>query len=209
MEVFVMKKLFIGALIALSTISFVACGNTTQTNNSANTNDTVVTEAAQEDNSKAEEEAEAKEKAEKEAKEKAEAEAEAKEKAEKEAKEKAEAEAEAKEEEERFNNAVTAIEATCIENGFTYTDVTGDYSNKIIFVNVGMDNVAQAMLVAKDTGMYMDEYYNMEDSVASMCKTMHETFGYHVQVNIVNDINPDNALLSILDGSVIYSYMYE
>ena len=191
-----MKKLFIGALIALSTVSFVACGNTTQSNNSANTNDTVTTEAAQEDNSKVEEEAEAKEKAE----------------AEKKAKEeeaRLKAEAEAKEEEEKFNNAVTAIEATCIENGFTYTDVTGDYSNKIIFVNVGMDNVAQAMLVAKNTGMYMDEYYNMEDSVASMCKTMHETFGYHVQVNIVNDINPDNALLSILDGSVIYSYMYE
>ena len=185
-----MKKLFIGALIALSTISFVACGNTTQTNNSANTNDTVTTEAAQEDNSKVEEEAEAKEKAEAE-------------------EARLKAEAEAKEEEERFNNAVTTIEATCIENGFTYTDVTGDYSNKIIFVNVGMDDVAQAMLVAKNTGMYMDEYYNMEDSVASMCKTMHETFGYHVQVNIVNDINPDNALLSILDGSVIYSCMYE
>ena len=191
-----MKKLFIGALIALSTVSFVACGNTTQSNNSANTNDTVTTEAAQEDNSKVEEEAEAKEKAE----------------AEKKAKEeeaRLKAEAEAKEEEEKFNNAVTAIEATCIENGFTYTDVTGDYSNKIIFVNVGMDNVAQAMLVAKNTGMYMDEYYTMEDSVASMCKTMHETFGYHVQVNIVNDINPDNALLSVLDGSVIYSCMYE
>ena len=199
-----MKKLFIGALIALSTISFVACGNTTQTNNSANTNDTVTTEAAQEDNSKVEEEAEAKEKAEKEAKEKAEAEKKAKEE-----EARLKAEAEAKEEEERFNNAVTAIEAACIENGFTYTDVTGDYSNKIIFVNVGMDNVAQAMLVAKNTGMYMDEYYTMEDSVASMCKTMHETFGYHVQVNIVNDINPDNALLSVLDGSVIYSYMYE
>ena len=206
-----MKKLFIGALIALSTISFVACGNTTQANNSANTNDTVATEAAQEDNSKAEEEAEAKEKAEKEAKEKAEAEKKAKKEEEAKAEEEArlKAEAEAKEEEERFNNAVTAIEATCIENGFTYTDVTGDYSNKIIFVNVGMDDVAQAMMVAKNTGMYMDEYYNMEDSVTSMCKTMHETFGYHVQVNIVNDINPDNALLSILDGSVIYSYMYE
>ena len=207
-----MKKLFIGALIALSTVSFVACGNNTQSSNSANTNDTVTTEAAQEDNSKIEEEAEAKEKAEKEAKEKAEKEAKEKAEAEKKAKEEEEArlkaEAEAKEE-ERFNNAVTTIEATCIENGFTYTDVTGDYSNKIIFVNVGMDDVAQAMMVAKNTGMYMDEYYTMEDSVASMCKTMHETFGYHVQVNIVNDINPDNALLSILDGSVIYSYMYE
>ena len=190
-----MKKLFIGALIALSTISFVACGNTTQANNSANTNDTVTTETAQEDNSKVEEEAEAKEKAEKETKEKSEAEKKAKE--------------EAKEEEDRFNNAVTAIETTCIENGFTYTDVTGDYSNKIIFVNVGMDGVTQDMLVSKNTGMYMDEYYSMEDSVASMCKTMHETFGYHVQVNIVNDVNPDNVLLSVLDGSVIYSFMYE
>ena len=200
-----MKKLFIGALIALSTISFVACGNTTQTNNSANTNDTVTTEAAQEDNSKVEEEAEAKEKAEKEAKEKAEAEKKAKEEEEARLK----AEEEAKEEEDRFNNAVAAIETTCIENGFTYTDVTGDYSNKIIFVNVGMDGVTQDMLVSKNTGMYMDEYYSMEDSVASMCKTMHETFGYHVQVNIVNDVNPDNVLLSVLDGSVIYSFMFE
>ena len=49
-----MKKLFIGALIALSTISFVACGNTTHTNNSANTNDTVTTEAAQEEEEKEE-----------------------------------------------------------------------------------------------------------------------------------------------------------
>ena len=200
-----MKKLFIGALIALTTISFVACGNDTQTNNSANTNDTVTTEAAQEDNSKVEEEAEAKEKAEKETKEKAEAEKKAKEEEEARLK----AEEEAKEEEDRFNNAVAAIETTCIENGFTYTDVTGDYSNKIIFVNVGMDGVTQDMLVSKNTGMYMDEYYSMEDSVASMCKTMHETFGYHVQVNIVNDVNPDNVLLSVLDGSVIYSFMFE
>ena len=200
-----MKKLFIGALIALSTVSFVACGNTTQANNSANTNDTVTTEAAQEDNSKVEEEAEAKEKAEKETKEKAEAEKKAKEEEEARLK----AEEEAKEEEDRFNNAVAAIETTCIENGFTYTDVTGDYSNKIIFVNVGMDGVTQDMLVSKNTGMYMDEYYSMEDSVASMCKTMHETFGYHVQVNIVNDVNPDNVLLSVLDGSVIYSFMFE
>ena len=195
-----MKKLFIGALIALSTISFVACGNTTQANNSANTNDTVTTEVAQEDNSKVEEEAEAKEKAEKETKEKAEAEKKAKEE---------EARVKAEEEEDRFNNAVATIETTCIENGFTYTDVTGDYSNKIIFVNVGMDGVTQDMLVSKNTGMYMDEYYSMEDSVASMCKTMHETFGYHVQVNIVNDVNPDNVLLSVLDGSVIYSFMFE
>ena len=200
-----MKKLFIGALIALSTISFVACGNTTQSSNSANTNDTVTTEVAQEDNSKVEEEAEAKEKAEKETKEKAEAEKKAKEEEEARLK----AEEEAKEEEDRFNNAVAAIETTCIENGFTYTDVTGDYSNKIIFVNVGMDGVTQDMLVSKNTGMYMDEYYSMEDSVASMCKTMHETFGYHVQVNIVNDVNPDNVLLSVLDGSVIYSFMFE
>ena len=49
-----MKKLFIGALIALSTISFVACGSTAQTNNSANTNDTVTTEAAQEEEEKEE-----------------------------------------------------------------------------------------------------------------------------------------------------------
>ena len=199
-----MKKLFIGALIALSTISFVACGNTAQTNNSANTNDTVTTEVAQEDNNKVEEEAEAKEKAEKETKEKAEAEKKAKEE-----EARLKAEEEAKEEEDMFNNAVAAIETTCIENGFTYTDVTGDYSNKIIFVNVGMDGVTQDMLVSKNTGMYMDEYYSMEDSVASMCKTMHETFGYHVQVNIVNDVNPDNVLLSVLDGSVIYSFMFE
>ena len=44
-----MKKLFIGALIALSTVSFVACGNTAQTNNSVNTNDTITAEAAQEE----------------------------------------------------------------------------------------------------------------------------------------------------------------
>ena len=47
-----MKKLFIGALIALSTISFVACGNTTQASNSANTNDAVTTETAQEEEEK-------------------------------------------------------------------------------------------------------------------------------------------------------------
>lgn len=194
-----MKKLFIGALIALSAISFVACGNNTQANNSANTNDTVTTEAVQEDNSKAEEEAEAKAKAEKEAKEKAE----------KEAKAKAEAEKKAKEEEDAFNATIIYIEKTCQDNGFQYTDVTGDYSTKTIFVNVGNDGVAQAMVVAKNTGMYMDEYYYMEDSVVGMCKAMHNSCGYHVQVNLINDANPDNAMLSVLDGSVIYSYMNE
>ena len=178
-----MKKLFIGALIALTTISFVACGNDTQTNNSANTNDTVTTEVAQEDNSKAEEEAKAKEKA--------------------------EAEKKAKEEEDKFNNAVTAIEIILNDSDFQYTDVTTDYSNKIIFVNVGMDGVAQDMVLVKATGINMDAYYSMEDSLASMCKTMQDSCGYHVQVNLINDANPDNVMLSVLDGSVIYSYMNE
>ena len=194
-----MKKLFIGALVALTTISFVACGNDTQTNNSANTNDTVTTEVAQEDNSKAEEEAEAKAKAEKEIKEKAE----------KEAKEKAEDEKKAKEEEDKFNNAVTTVEIILNDSDFQYTDVTADYSDKIIFVNVGMDGVAQDMVLVKATGKNMDAYYYMEDSLASMCKTMHDSCGYHVQVNLINDVNPDNVMLSVLDGSVIYSYMNE
>lgn len=185
-----MKKLFIGALIALSAISFVACG-TTQANNSANTNDTVTTEAVQEDNSKAEEEAEAKAKAEKEAK------------------EKAEAEKKAKEEEDKFNATIIFIEKTCQDNGFTYTDVTGDYSTKTIFVNVGMDGVAQDMVLVKTTGINMDAYYSMEDSLVYMCKSMHNSCGYHVQVNLINDVNPDNVMLSVLDGSVIYSYMNE
>ena len=194
-----MKKLFIGALVALTTISFVACGNDTQTNNSANTNDTVTTEVAQEDNSKAEEKAEAKAKAEKEIKEKAE----------KEAKEKAEDEKKAKEEEDKFNNAVTTVEIILNDSDFQYTDVTADYSDKIIFVNVGMDGVAQDMVLVKATGKNMDAYYYMEDSLASMCKTMHDSCGYHVQVNLINDVNPDNVMLSVLDGSVIYSYMNE
>ena len=191
MEVFVMKKLFIGALIALTTISFVACGNDTQTNNSANTNDTVTTEVTQEDNSKAEEEDEAKEKAEKEAK------------------EKAEAEKKAKEEEDAFNAAISLIEKTCQNNGFTYINVTGDYSTKTIQVNVGMDGVAQDMVLVKATGINMDAYYSLEDTVTNTCKTMHDTFGYHIAYNIVNDANTDNVLLSTLDGSVIYSYMNE
>ena len=195
-----MKKLFIGALIALTTISFVACGNDTQSsNNSANTNDTVTTEAVQEDNNKADEEAEAKAKAEKEAKEKAE----------KEAIEKAEAEKKAKEEEDKFNNAVTAVEIILNDSDFQYTDVNADYSNKIIFVNVGMDGVAQDMVLVKATGKNMDAYYSMEDSLAYMCKTMQDSCGYHVQVNLINDVNPDNVLVSVLDGSVIYSYMNE
>ena len=186
-----MKKLFIGALIALTTISFVACGNDTQTNNSANTNDTVTTEVAQEDNSKAEEEAEAKEKAEKEAK------------------EKAEAEKKAKEEEDAFNATINLIEKTCQNNGFTYINVTGDYSTKTIHVNVGMDGVAQDMVLVKATGINMDAYYSLEDTVINTCNTMHDTFGYHIAYNVVNDANPDNVMLSVLDGSVIYSYMNE
>ena len=191
-----MKKLFIGALIALTTISFVACGNDTQTNNSANTNDTVTTEVAQEDNSKAEEEAKAKEKAE----------------AEKKAKEeeaRLKAEAEAKEEEDAFNAAINLIEKTCQNNGFTYIKVTGDYSTKTIQVNVGMDGVAQDMLLVKATGINMDAYYSLEDTVINTCKTMHDTFGYHIVYNIVNDANTDNILVSVLDGSVIYSVMNE
>lgn len=45
-----MKKLFVGALIAISVVAFASCGNATQDNNSANTNGTVATEVAQEEN---------------------------------------------------------------------------------------------------------------------------------------------------------------
>lgn len=47
-----MKKLFISALIALSTVSFMACGNSAQANNSTNADDTITTEAAQEEEEK-------------------------------------------------------------------------------------------------------------------------------------------------------------
>ena len=72
-----------------------------------------------------------------------------------------------------------------------------------------MDGVAQDMVLVKATGKNMDAYYSMEDSLAYMCKTMHDSCGYHVQVNLIKDVNPDNVMLSVLDGSVIYSYMNE
>ena len=72
-----------------------------------------------------------------------------------------------------------------------------------------MDGVAQDMVLVKATGKNMDAYYYMEDSLANMCKTMHDSCGYHVQVNLINDVNPDNVMLSVLDGSVMYSYMNE
>lgn len=113
-----------------------------------------------------------------------------------------------------IDTVISLIESQ-VPQDFDYREVEGDETG--ITINVGTNGVALEATLAKTQGKGEDyePWAEMRDAMVGMCNAaskLMETFGYPdilVMVNVVNDQNTDNVLLSILNGIVVYDVLAE
>lgn len=113
-----------------------------------------------------------------------------------------------------IKTVLSLIEMQGLQN-FEYHTIDGDETG--ITMNVGGNGIAAEVTSAKLMGK--DQNYkpwaDMKDNMIYMCnstKELLEALGYDdtlVMLNLVNDLNTDNVLLTILNGVVIYDVMAE
>ncbi len=104
--------------------------------------------------------------------------------------------------------AVGLIESVLKENFENYTI---SHDDSIITVNVWEDGIAMgAVLAAAGNEQYKTSWDELVENQKGLCKSMCDfvdTLGLDdvmVMVNVLNDGNKDNVLLSIAEGIVIY-----
>lgn len=89
-------------------------------------------------------------------------------------------------------------------------DVDVDYGSKLINVLFTFDGVtAEALLGKMRTGETPEEWKSLRASTESTCAAWYKKFtdydldGWNLSMNIRNDINEDNIILTVLDGVTI------
>lgn len=100
-----------------------------------------------------------------------------------------------------------------LQENFPNSDVT--YDNSSITMNVWDDNIAAGALLAQQGNEELQQSWNeMRGNLRQMCESTKDTIsdaGYPdvtVTLNLLNDMNQDNILLTIVDGVVTYDVVY-
>lgn len=97
-----------------------------------------------------------------------------------------------------------------IKDNFTYCTVEGDETG--ITINVAGDGIAKAVYFASAAGYdeTYDEWVSMKESVVTMSNSIQELMkscgmeNALLMINVLNDENTDNVLLSMINGNVFY-----
>lgn len=96
-----------------------------------------------------------------------------------------------------------------LQDSFENSDFS--YDDTSITMTVWQDNIAAGALLAQQGNAELQESWNeMRDNLINMCQSardMLDEAGYTdvtVTLNLLNDMNQDNTLLSVMDGVVIY-----
>ena len=86
-----------------------------------------------------------------------------------------------------------------------------EIDDNFITISVWQDGIAQgALLASTGDSSCIDAWNTMVDGMVSMADGINDSLQYvdaddlHVYINVLNDENPENTLLSIMDGTVIY-----
>ena len=100
------------------------------------------------------------------------------------------------------------VEAVVSQNFDNY-DV--DYDDSGITINIWEDGIAAGATMAAYGDETMQESWNeLSDNMEGLCSSVSDSIeafgieGIPVMINVVNDANHDNVLLSVLNGVVIY-----
>lgn len=160
----------------------------------------VVAEPTKEEKEQAEAEALAKKEAE-EQKAKEEAEAKAKAEEERKAKEQAQAEIQSQIEQDMLN--------IMKENLDGMADVTFDKESKFYVVTPTSDSLIREIAMTFSGQIDSDSWDTMVSSMAYMSENMSNNLGNGYSVAFTNPANPDNYLIVIVDGVVIYNAIDE
>lgn len=100
----------------------------------------------------------------------------------------------------------TYLELALAENIQNYK-ISYDPEANLYNIMVWQDGISVGAVLAANGNR--EEWDNMKNSIASTCSVFQESIaeispGSHVSINVLNDANTDNTLLTILDGVVVY-----
>lgn len=109
---------------------------------------------------------------------------------------------------EEIDNAATMIESILKEH---YDNYTISHEDNIITISIWQDGIAMGALLASQgneqcKSAWDEMVENIKDLCTSVCEFV-DTLGLddvYVVVNILNDGNTENVLLTVMEGSVIY-----
>ena len=87
-----------------------------------------------------------------------------------------------------------------------------DVSENLITISLWSDGIAYASVYAIQDDGYKDDWNSLLSSLQGMSKMVYEVYepyGYSVAVNVLNDLNKDNVLISYMNGVLIYDTVTE
>lgn len=109
---------------------------------------------------------------------------------------------------EEIDNAVTMIESILRAH---YTNYTISHEDNIITISIWQDGIAMgALLASQGNEQCKSAWDEMVENIKGLCTSVCEfvdTLGLddvYVVVNILNDGNTENVLLTVMEGAVIY-----
>ena len=84
----------------------------------------------------------------------------------------------------------------------------------MLVINIWEDGAAlEASLAQGGDQDMLDDWDTLTEALISLCETGNSVLsladepGYTVLVSLLNDINQENTLLSVYDGTVVYDYV--
>lgn len=123
------------------------------------------------------------------------------------------ADAEARQEREDALNGVLAVIEETLKNSYD-TNYTLNHDDTSITVGVWRDGVANGAVYAQQGDQNcLSAWRTMVSAIQNMCSTMTGSLnaagleGVTVTVNVVNDQNRDNVLLTVTDGNITYNWV--
>lgn len=114
-------------------------------------------------------------------------------------------------ESERVAAYKAVIEASLKENFNNNYEVKVDEDAKIITINVWNDGIVQELAMAQQGEQkYIDDWNNLSEILRHTSETVYSsrnTFDlpdYHISLNLINNVNKENTLLTTLDNVIVY-----
>lgn len=109
--------------------------------------------------------------------------------------------------EEQIKMLVAASEIILKQNFGDDYNISYDAAAKMVTINVWKDGIAAGAMGVQAGTVSKSDWTTMVNGVQSMAKSVYgnfEPYGVSVNVNVLNDINKDNTLLSFLNGVKFY-----
>ena len=79
--------------------------------------------------------------------------------------------------------------------------------DKLVTISIWSDGIAYSSVYASKDKGYRQDWESLLGSIQGMSQTIYDVYkpyGYSVAVNVLNDLNKDNVLVSYLNGVLVY-----